>query len=259
MHAFATLFVLFLSPFAANAAAIAEGERAPPFEARLFDGTHFRCQTSRQGRRDQFLGDVVRTVPRGDARAGRVLPLHRDEGLEIVAISMDNPKDEAKARAMMQAYSFPAAFVRETSCKGYGSIWRLPLTFVIDRQGILRKDGWYGDPLLDTATLEQTVTPLLRARDECGVADRARIRRASLPVFTSCSRPRGDRVPRLDLPAVDALVDRHLRIDVGVQVVHDLEIHAGTQVHERCAAVVDVRVRARFAAFDARVDLDATE
>jgi hypothetical protein len=38
------------------------------------------------------------------------------------------------------------------------------LTFVIDRQGILRKDGWYGDSLLDTAILEQTVTPMLRAR-----------------------------------------------------------------------------------------------
>jgi hypothetical protein len=48
--------------------------------------------------------------------------------------------------------------------KGYGRIWRLPLTFVIDRRGILRKDGWYGDPLLDMATLERTVTPLLRAR-----------------------------------------------------------------------------------------------
>ena len=40
------------------------------------------------------------------------------------------------------------------SLKAYGRIWRLPLTFVIDRQGVLRKDGWYGDPLLDTATLE---------------------------------------------------------------------------------------------------------
>ena len=98
--------------------------------------------------------------------------LHRAEGLEIVAISMDSPKDEAKAREMMKAFSFPAAFMREANGKGYGRIWRLPLTFVIDRRGILRKDGRYGNPLLDIATLEQTVTPLLRARMNTALSSR---------------------------------------------------------------------------------------
>ena len=165
VHVLATLFVLCLWPLAANAAAIAEGEPAPPFETRLFDGTAFSLANQ--------SGNVVvinfwatwcapcrEEMPALDAYYKR----HRAEGLEIVAISMDSPKDEAKAREMMKAYSFPAAFVRETNGKGYGRIWRLPLTFVIDRKGILRKDGWYGDPLLDTATLEQTVTPLLRNR-----------------------------------------------------------------------------------------------
>ena len=42
---------------------------------------------------------------------------------------------EAKARELMRAFSFPAAFGRELNIKGYGRVWRLPLTFVIDRQG----------------------------------------------------------------------------------------------------------------------------
>ena len=86
---------------------------------------------------------------------------HRAEGLQIIAVSMDDPKDEAKVREVMRAFSFPAALMRDASLKGYGRIWRIPLTFVIDRQGIVRKDGWYGEAGIDLPLLEKTVTPLL--------------------------------------------------------------------------------------------------
>jgi peroxiredoxin len=88
---------------------------------------------------------------------------HRDDGLVLLAISMDDPRDEAKVRDFMKAFSFPAALARDADIRGYGRIWRLPLTFVVDRHGILRKDDWYGDPGLDAQLLEKTVTPLLRA------------------------------------------------------------------------------------------------
>ena len=57
-----------------------------------------------------------------------------------------------------------ALFLANSRAPGYGRIWRIPLTFVIDRYGIVRKDGWFGDPGIDENLLEQTVTPLLRAR-----------------------------------------------------------------------------------------------
>jgi cytochrome c biogenesis protein CcmG/thiol:disulfide interchange protein DsbE len=87
---------------------------------------------------------------------------HRDQGLVVVALSMDDPKDEAKVREVTRPYSFPVGLEHDTYLQGYGRIWRLPLTFVVDRKGILRKDQWYGDPGLDAQLLEQTVTPLLR-------------------------------------------------------------------------------------------------
>jgi len=43
----------------------------------------------------------------------------------------------------------------------YGRIWRIPSTFIIDKQGILRKNGMTGDASVDTKLLEEIVTPLL--------------------------------------------------------------------------------------------------
>jgi cytochrome c biogenesis protein CcmG/thiol:disulfide interchange protein DsbE len=161
----AILFPLCLWTLTGPAWAIAEGAPAPAFDGRLFDGSRFSLA--------DFADKVVvlnfwaswcapcrEEMPALDAYYRR----HRSEGLEVLAISMDSPKDEAKARELMRAFSFPAAFARESNIKGYGRIWRLPLTFVVDRQGVLRKDGWYGESLLDLATLEATVTTLLRAR-----------------------------------------------------------------------------------------------
>jgi hypothetical protein len=88
---------------------------------------------------------------------------HREQGLKLIAVSLDEPGDEAKVREVMKAYSFDGAMEASTKHKGYGRIWRLPLTFVIDRKGMLRKDGWYGSAGIDQPLLEKIVTPLLEA------------------------------------------------------------------------------------------------
>jgi peroxiredoxin len=89
---------------------------------------------------------------------------HKTQGLRIIAVSIDDPSDEAKVREVMSSYTFDAALERESQHKGYGRIWRLPLTFVIDRKGVLRKDGWYGAAGIDQPLLDKVVTPLLEER-----------------------------------------------------------------------------------------------
>ena len=139
------------------------GKAAPALQATLLDGSQFRNA-------DQ-TGQVIilnfwatwcapcrAEMPALDAYYQK----YRAEGLTILAISMDEPEDEAKVRQVMVAFSFPAAIAGNANFKGYGRIWRIPLTFVIDRGGILRKDGWYGDAGIDLPMLEKTVTPLLR-------------------------------------------------------------------------------------------------
>ncbi|WP_248802370.1 TlpA disulfide reductase family protein [Pseudomonas sp. MWU13-2100] len=86
---------------------------------------------------------------------------HKGEGLKIIAISMDEPEDEAMVRKVMARYSYPAAFQRDAEFKGFGRIWRMPMTYVIDRHGVVRKDGSVGDPKIDLPLLDRLVSPLL--------------------------------------------------------------------------------------------------
>ena len=148
----------------ASASAIEEGQPAPRFDAKRLDGASFDAVRLR--------GKVVvlnfwatwcpscrQEMPALDA----YYRMHHDQGLEVLAVSLDEPEDVAKVRSVMADYRFPAAMMGEAHVKDFGRIWVLPLTFVIDRNGVLRKDEWHGPPAIDRAALERVVTPLLTA------------------------------------------------------------------------------------------------
>jgi thiol-disulfide isomerase/thioredoxin len=86
---------------------------------------------------------------------------HKAQGLEVLAINMDDPRDLADVRKLAQSTSFPVALKADANFKGLGRIWRMPSTFVIDRNGIWRKNGHEGIPAVDLDILEAVVTPLL--------------------------------------------------------------------------------------------------
>ena len=90
---------------------------------------------------------------------------HRSEGLRVFAISADDAPDLAQVQQRARDYPFPVAVAGDADVSRYGRIWRLPLTFVIDRSGILRRDGWSDMPAVTRAQLEDSVTPLLRAKN----------------------------------------------------------------------------------------------
>jgi thiol-disulfide isomerase/thioredoxin len=87
---------------------------------------------------------------------------HRAEGLEVVAVSIEESADLAKVREAAKAYSFPSAMLADARVDGFGRIWALPLTFLIDRHGILRRADWTGGEKIDSASLDRLVLPLLR-------------------------------------------------------------------------------------------------
>jgi cytochrome c biogenesis protein CcmG, thiol:disulfide interchange protein DsbE len=87
---------------------------------------------------------------------------HRAEGLEVLAVNMDDDDQLGAVKTVMSGFSFPAARYSDTQAAGYGRIWRLPLTFVIDRKGVLRRDAGTGASKVDATVLETQVLPLLR-------------------------------------------------------------------------------------------------
>lgn len=138
------------------------GKPAPPLRATTLDGADIRLA--------DLHGDVViinfwatwcapcrEEMPALEAYYQK----YKAKGLRVLAISMDDPADADAVRKVMQAFSFPAALERQADYRGYGRIWRMPMTFVIDRRGILRKDGSVGRPSIDAALLDTLVTPLL--------------------------------------------------------------------------------------------------
>ncbi len=86
---------------------------------------------------------------------------YRGRGIEVLAISMDESRDLLKVRNTLQAYGFEAALSAQASYEGYGRVWRLPTTFVIDREGRLRTDLAMGAAPIDLTWLERHITPLL--------------------------------------------------------------------------------------------------
>ena len=61
----------------------------------------------------------------------------------------------------MASYTFPAALAADSELKALGRIRQVPATFVIDRDGVLKRNGWDDAGLVDLATLEKAVAPLL--------------------------------------------------------------------------------------------------
>jgi thiol-disulfide isomerase/thioredoxin len=162
---FRLLFLMLLVFIQASAYAIEEGKLAPALSAKLLDGKLFSTEAAR--------GEVVivnfwatwcppcrQEMPAFESYYQK----HKNQGLRIIAVSIDEPAELAKVREVMRDFTFDAALEVETQHKGYGRIWRLPLTFVIDRKGVLRKDGWYGAAGIDQALLEKIVTPLLEEK-----------------------------------------------------------------------------------------------
>jgi peroxiredoxin len=87
---------------------------------------------------------------------------HRDQGLMVLGFSLDDAETIDKVRAIAKQTRFPVGLLAASSAPGYGRMWRIPVSFVIDRDGMLRYDGWKAaQPVMTEASLHQVVDPLL--------------------------------------------------------------------------------------------------
>ncbi len=87
---------------------------------------------------------------------------HAAEGLRVLGFSLDTPDKLREVHEVAQNLKFPVGLLANSSVPGYGRIWRLPVSFTIDRAGRLTDDGWKDKkPTWTAEKLERIVTPLL--------------------------------------------------------------------------------------------------
>ena len=87
---------------------------------------------------------------------------HQRDGFVVIAISVDDTADEQKVREMARRFAFPVAMREAAKVDGFGRLWVVPLSFLIDRQQIVRKRDWTGPEKIDADSLERLVLPLLK-------------------------------------------------------------------------------------------------
>ena len=179
-----------LRPAASRASELKVGQPAPPLVLRTLDGRTIATR--------DLVGEVViatfwatwcepcRTeLPVLSAYAAQ----RAQDGLRVLGFSLDAPEDLPKVRAVAATLSFPVGLLGSPWAGAYGRIWRIPVSFVIDRAGRLADTGWDDpQPVWTEQRLQRVVTPLLRGTESR--AGNRRRRAAPLQVSVTAS-PRG--------------------------------------------------------------------
>jgi thiol-disulfide isomerase/thioredoxin len=137
------------------------GQTAPPAVARTLDGQTFDLSALR-GRVvvinvwATWCGPCRSEMPALDAVYGR----RHGQGLEMIGLSADKARDRDKVRQVMAAFHYPAALAEDTRAGALTDTGSLPVTYVIDKAGVVRAVINGGSPLTVTV-LEVILAPLL--------------------------------------------------------------------------------------------------
>ena len=158
----ALLFALLFSA-AANANNLVVGKAAPPIILTTLDGKQIATRDL-QGKVvivtfwATWCGPCREELP----LLSRYAKQHAKDGLVILGFSLDTPDELDKVREVSRSLSFPVGLLGDPHVPGYGRIWHLPVSFTIDRNGLLVDNGWKDKaPEWTAERLEQIVTPLL--------------------------------------------------------------------------------------------------
>ncbi|MFK2931051.1 TlpA family protein disulfide reductase [Dyella agri] len=155
------LCVLGMSPVSANDLRV--GQPAPDITLDTLDGQHIALHDLR-GKTVILTFWATWCVPCREELPllSRYARAHMSDGLVVLGFSLDTPDTLAQVRQVASGLHFAVGLLGDAHVQGYGRIWHLPVSFVVDRHGVLVYDGWNDkQPALTRERLEQVVAPLL--------------------------------------------------------------------------------------------------
>jgi thiol-disulfide isomerase/thioredoxin len=147
----------------ANANALRIGQMAPPLVLNTLDGKKIAT-------RDLQGQVVIITFWASYCEPCRdELPLlsayaenNAARGLQVLGFALDGPELMADVKRIAANLSFPVGLLGNPWAGGYGRVWRMPVSFVIARDGKLAYDGWLDkQPAWSAESLHRIVDPLL--------------------------------------------------------------------------------------------------
>ena len=83
------------------------------------------------------------------------------QGLEMIGLSADRLHDRSEVAKIMASFSYPAAMLKDAKTDGFDEPTALPMTYVVDKNGIVRAKLVPDDKPLTEQTLTAVVMPLL--------------------------------------------------------------------------------------------------
>ena len=83
---------------------------------------------------------------------------HKADGFEVIALSVDKTGNRAKVLKVLAKLPFPGAMLSEASANGFGVPEAVPISYLVDAQGIVRDEFI----AVDDGLLDEVVTPFLK-------------------------------------------------------------------------------------------------
>jgi cytochrome c biogenesis protein CcmG/thiol:disulfide interchange protein DsbE len=89
---------------------------------------------------------------------------YRGQGLVMIGVSADRPRDRSDVSKVMQSFSYPAAMLDDAKVNDFGTPNALPLTVVVDANGVVRAKLTPDQAPVSEKNLIAAVLPLLPAK-----------------------------------------------------------------------------------------------
>jgi thiol-disulfide isomerase/thioredoxin len=86
---------------------------------------------------------------------------YHGDGLEMIGVSADRPHDRSDVVKVMQSFSYAAAMLDDAKVNDFGTPGVLPMTVVVDRNGVVRAELTPDQTLVTEKSLAEAVLPLL--------------------------------------------------------------------------------------------------